>query len=112
MHMVYNVVYVGDILMSDMVRKQIYLEKSQVIAIQRKAEVLGVNESELIRQAIDHDLYGGGVIPTRPDPAAWDEIEAFLAAQAGKPLAGEPYQFNREELYDQRLGRIRGTDPD
>ncbi len=98
--------------MSDMVRKQIYLERSQVKAIQQKAEVLGVNESELIRQAIDHDLYGGGGTPTRPDPAAWDEIEAFLASQVEKPLTGEPYQFNREELYEERLGRIHGTDPD
>jgi hypothetical protein len=98
--------------MGDMVRKQIYLERSQVKAIQQKAEVLGVNESELIRQAIDHDLYGGRGIPTRPDPAAWDEIEAFLASQVEKPLAGEPYQFNREELYEERLGRIHGTDSD
>jgi hypothetical protein len=98
--------------MSDMVRKQIYLERSQVLAIQRKAEVLGVNESELIRQAIDHDLYGGGEIPSRPDPTAWDEIEAFLASQTEKPLVGEPYRFNREELYDERLGRIHGTNPD
>lgn len=98
--------------MGYMIRKQIYLERSQVIAIRHKAKALGVNESELIRQAIDHELYGGAGIPTRPDPAAWEEIEAFLASQAGKPLAGEPYQFNREELYDERLGRIVGTDPD
>ena len=98
--------------MSDMVRKQIYLEKNQVIAIRHKAEALGLNESELIRQAIDRHLYGSGGEPARPDPAAWDEIELFLASQAGKPLAGEPYQFDREELYEERLERLHGTDPD
>ncbi len=98
--------------MGEMVRKQIYLEKRQVRAVRRKAEVLGVNESELIRQAIDRDLYGGEGLPNRPDPAAWEEIEAFLASLADKPLAGEPYQFNREELYDQRLSHSDGTDSD
>ena len=98
--------------MGDMIRKQIYLEKRQVQAIQQKAKAVGANESELIRQAIDRDLYGSGGVPTRPDPAAWDEIEAFLKSQAEKPLTGKPYQFNREELYEERLGRLYGTDPD
>ncbi len=70
----YNMVYIKEKIMGDMVRKQIYLERSQVSAIQRKAANLGVNESEVIRRAIDHELYGSGGVPTRPDPSAWDEI--------------------------------------
>ena len=72
--------------MGKMVCKQIYLERRQVGAVQQKAATLGVNESEVIRQAIDHYLFGNKGIPSRPDPAAWDEIEAFLASQADKPL--------------------------
>ena len=98
--------------MGDMIRKQIYLEKRQVQAIQQRAKAVGANESELIRQAIDRELYGSGGVPTRPDPAAWYEIEAFLASQSEKPLTGEPYRFNREDLYEERLGRRYGTDPD
>ena len=98
--------------MSDMVRKQIYLNKRQVSAVQRKAALLGINESEVIRQAIERDLNSGGVIIPRPVPSAWAEIEAFLAARVGQPLAGEPYQFKRDELYEERLGRYDESNPD
>ena len=98
--------------MSNLVRKQIYLERRQVKALQKKAEVLHINESEYIRQAIDLDLYGSGGIPNRPDPDAWDEIEAFLESQMDLPLAGEPYQFNRDEIYNRPLSRLNGTNLD
>ncbi len=93
-----------------MVRKQIYLEKRQVKAIQQKAEALGVSVSELIRQAIDHELFGAEGILNRPGPGAWQEIEAFITSQAAKPLAGQPYHSDREELYDERLSNFQGTD--
>jgi hypothetical protein len=95
--------------MSDMVRKQIYLEKRQVRAVRKKAEVLRMNVSQYIREAIDRDLYGSGGVPHRPDPAAWDEIETFLASQKEEDLPGEPYQFGRDEIYEERLGRFDGT---
>lgn len=99
--------------MGEMVRKQIYLERRQVKAVQRKAEVLGVNESELIRQAIDRDLYGwGSSVSSHPDPAVWDEIETFLTAQAAQPLSGEPYHFNRSEIYEERSEYLDGIDLD
>jgi hypothetical protein len=98
--------------MGDMVRKQIYLKKRQVKAIQQKAEVMGINESELIRQAIDRDLYGGEGLPTRPDPAAWEEIESFLSLLDGKPQEGKPYHFDRNELYEDRLSRFDDPDSD
>jgi hypothetical protein len=98
--------------MTDMVRKQIYLEKRQILAVHQKAATLGVNESEVIRQAIDHDFYGSGGASTRPDPSAWDEIESFLASRADKRLEGEPYQFNREEIYDDRSGGLNEPDSD
>ena len=88
--------------MTNMVRKQIYLEKRQAKAIQQKAEVLGFSESELIRQAIDRDLFGGTGIPNMPDPAVWETIQSFIQSRANQPLSGQPYQFNREELYEER----------
>ncbi len=98
--------------MGEMVRKQIYLEKRQVSAIHKRAATLGINESEVIRQAIDHDLYGSGAMPTQADPSAWDEIEAFLDSQANLPLAGEAYEFNRDQLYEDRIRRINEPDID
>lgn len=98
--------------MSNMVRKQIYLERRQVRAVQRNAKALGLNASELIRQAIDRDLSRGSSAFSYPDPAAWDEIEAFLASQADKPLEGNAYHFNREEIYGEGIGGFDGTDSD
>jgi hypothetical protein len=98
--------------MSDMVRKQIYLEQRQGVAVQQKAAILGVNESEVIRRAIDRDLYGSGGSPSNADPTAWDEIETFLASVADTPQKGEPYQFNREELHNEWLRRFDEPDSD
>lgn len=98
--------------MNDMVRKQIYLKHRQAKAVQKKAEALGINESELIRQAIDHDLFGSEAALNRPDLTAWDEIQAFLEAPSGISFASEPYLCKREDLYIERLNRLHGTDPD
>jgi hypothetical protein len=99
-------------MMSDLVRKQIYLERSQVKAVQQKAAVLGLNESELIRQAIDRDLFGSGGFPTRPNPNAWEEIETFIASLSLNLQSGEPYQFDRDELYDRHIGVDDAASPD
>ncbi len=98
--------------MSDLVRKQIYLERSQVKAVQQKAAVLGLNESELIRQAIDRDLFGSGSFPSRPNPDAWEEIEGFIASLSVNAQAGEPYHFDRDELYDRHIGTDDAAGPD
>jgi hypothetical protein len=58
-------------------RKADLLEKRQIKAIQHKAEVRGVNESGIIREAIDLHLFGSHGVPAPTVPDAWDEIEAF-----------------------------------
>jgi hypothetical protein len=91
--------------MSDMVRKQIYIEKRQQLALQHRARITGQSESELVRQAIDRELLGTE-LPNRPDPRAWDEVLKFIQElSARKPAGGEPYQFNRDELYEEMLSR-------
>ncbi len=88
--------------MTNMVRKQIYLEKGQAKAIRHKADALGFSESELIRQAIDRDLFGSAGIPNLPDPAVWEQIKSFIDSRVNQPLAGKPYRFHRDELYEER----------
>jgi hypothetical protein len=91
--------------MSDMVRKQIYIEKRQQLALQQRARITGQSEAELVRQAIDRELLGTE-LPNRPDPRAWDQVRQFIhELSARKPVGGEPYQFNRNELYKERLNR-------
>ncbi len=97
--------------MSDMIRKQIYLRKKQVQAIQKRAEASGVTESELIRRAIDDALYGPA-LTNRPDPAALEQIEAFIQSLKAHKPAGQPIQFQRDELYEDRLKRYGAQHPD
>ena len=96
--------------MTDMVRKQVYLKARQIRAIQKRADVLGVSESELIRRAIDNELRGS-FTGFFPDPEAKEGLRKFLLTYQPALLEGSPYRFNREEIYEERLGRYHG-DPD
>jgi hypothetical protein len=91
--------------MADMVRKQIYIEVRQQLALQQRSEATGLSESELVRQAIDRDLYRADM-STRPDPSAWAKARKFIQELRHKnALKGEAYQFDREEIYEERTGR-------
>ena len=98
--------------MSNMVRKQIYIEPRQDALLKRLARVHKTSEAELIRQAIDRQL-GAGIGPKLPpDPDAWEQAYQFmLALQARGPIAGKGRTWKREDLYEERLSRYdRDTD--
>ena len=96
--------------MGMMVRKQIYLTNKQVQAIRKRAKSIGVSESEFIRRAIDQGLYQSS-FTSQPDPSALDAIEAFIKNLKEKQPEGEPIQFNRDEIYKEKLDRY-GVDTD
>jgi hypothetical protein len=55
--------------MTQMVRKQIYIDKRQRAQLKRAAKARGTSEAELIRQAIDVSLPAvGSVCPTMSLP--------------------------------------------
>lgn len=92
--------------MVQMVRKQVYIQRQHEIILKRLSQVRGVSEAELIRQAIDNQV-GGKASSVTPDPGAWEEaLEFMLALQARGPLTGEPRHVRREELYEDREGRL------
>lgn len=90
--------------MSDMIRKQVYLRKKQVQVLRNRAEASGVSESELIRRAIDEALYEDK-IPSYPDPSGLEQIEAFIERLKIVRPEGQPIQFDRDEIYAERLER-------
>jgi len=91
--------------MTQMVRKQIYIQKRQQAVLKRLARARGVSEAELIRQAIDHHV-SAGTRSAQPDPEAWEKAHRFmLALQARGPLHGQPRNWKREDLYEERLSR-------
>lgn len=88
-----------------MVRKQVYIEADQEQFLKRRAAELGITEANLIRQGIN--LLA--VSPTREafDPVAWADEEARLASRARiRPARGGAWRFDRQEVYEERLGRV------
>jgi hypothetical protein len=97
--------------MTQMVRKQIYIEPRQEALLKRLAEDQGVSEAELIRQAIDRRV-GRGEAQTLPDDRAWEEAyRTMQELQARGPLAGQERAWRREDLYEERLSH-HGHDAD
>lgn len=88
------------------IRKQIYLEKRQDRQLKRLAEARGVSEAAVIRELIDARAAGGATSPLPPDPAAWEAILQFIRQRAQSGETGEPYRWNREEIYEERERRF------
>jgi hypothetical protein len=91
--------------MTQMVRKQIYIDKRQRAQLKRAAKARGTSEAQLIRQAIDRQLAGGGAgLPH--DIAAWERALALMRSlQAQGPLPNRRRSWTRDELYDERESR-------
>jgi hypothetical protein len=87
-----------------MVRKQVYIEPQQDRFLKRRASELGVTEAELIRQAIDSLV----LTPAQPpfDPVSWEAVVASMDERASLPTTDEGRTWQREDLYEDRLGRL------
>ena len=96
-----------------MVRKQIYLHKRQIALLKRLSKQRGVSKSEIIRQAIDREeeINQTGFRPMDREQALKELIE-FAFSLREREFSGEPYKFNREELYEERENRWLHKDSD
>jgi len=91
--------------MTQMVRKQIYIDKRQRAQLKRAAKARGTSEAALIRQAIDRQLAGGGAALPH-DAAAWERaMNLMRALQAQGPLPNRRRSWTRDELYEERDSR-------
>ena len=89
--------------MSQMIRKQIYIEPVQEANLKKQAKVLGITEAEIIRRAIDRQMALS--ISGRRDLTAWEREKAFIVQRMAGKLRPGGRKFNREELYEERLNR-------
>ena len=96
-----------------MVRKQIYIPKRQDALLKQLAKQRGVSEAEVIRQALEREVEAPAPA-MRDSKKALDEIFAFVESLKNRPefMTGEPYKFNREELYEERESRWFKDDKD
>jgi hypothetical protein len=93
--------------MSDMmVRKQIYLPPRQNVLLKRLAKERGVSEAEIIRQALEREAQRVKPV-SRTSKEALNELVAFARSLRDRHelMEGEPYQFSRSELYEERENR-------
>ena len=98
--------------MSEMVRKQFYIHKRQQVLLKRLSQARGVSEAEIVRQAIERETAGASLLPTPPDRAAWEEIVHFVEARKALTPGSEgakPYQWNREDAYQERESRFQNS---
>ena len=87
------------------IRKQIYLDKKHNEQLKRLAEARGVSEAEVVRQAIEHEAELPAYRPMAYDPEAFAKFKEAALARRELGITGEPYKWNREELYEERLNR-------
>ena len=91
--------------MAQMIRKQIYIQKSQEERLKKVAEARGISEAEIIRRALEAELKRAGYRLAYDDDA-FAKAHKFMLKMAKRPPV--PYKkrdWTREELYGDRLKR-------
>ncbi len=84
--------------MPSKIRKQIYIEPRQEALLKAIAQLAGISEAEIIRQALDRHL--GSISSQKPNIAAWEAEKAFInQVKQRSPLPGGR-DWRRSDLYE------------
>lgn len=97
--------------MTQMIRKQIYIARTQQVLLARLAKTRGLSEAEVIRQAIEHEAIGGYAQSVATAAKELDAIIRFALSRRALGVDGqETLRWNREDAYSERLERFRRQD--
>ena len=91
--------------MAQMIRKQIYIQKSQEERLKKVAEARGVSEAEIIRRALDVELKRVGYRLAYDDQAMKRLLQAMRDMDKKPPVPQKKRDWTREELYEERMKR-------
>ena len=91
--------------MTQMVRKQIYITRSQQALLKRLSVLRGLSQSEIIRQAIEREGASGAELAGISDSIALEEIIAAAINRQQLGTSHQAYQWDREDIYTERLDR-------
>jgi Zn-dependent peptidase ImmA (M78 family) len=91
--------------MTQMIRKQIYIQKSQEERLKKIAEARGVSEAEIIRRALDVELKRVGFRLAYDDQAMKRLYQAMLDMDKKPPVPRRKRDWTREDLYEERMKR-------
>lgn len=92
--------------MTDMVRKQIYIHRRHAYWLNRLAHARGVSEAEVVRQAIEREVTSTLSKPAPNSSQAWESILSFVDKRNELVAEGAPYNWKREDAYDERETRF------
>lgn len=85
--------------MSDLVRKQLYITQKQESLLKKKAAELGKTEAEIVREALDSNVYM--IDYPKKSVEKWQEEVIFIEARkSGKAVGKKDRSWKREDLYD------------
>ena len=90
--------------MTEMVRKQIYLDKRLDRLVKQRAERAGLSQAEVIRDALEKAFAPRG---QNPQLEAWQELKRFFEERSSLTCKRQDRRWSREELYDERVERQR-----
>lgn len=93
--------------MTDMVRKQIYIHRRHADRLNRLSKARGISEAEVVRQAIEREVAGASSLIAQGNLQAWDAVIAFANNRRELPAEGTPYQWRRDDAYDEREARFK-----
>ncbi len=91
--------------MTVMIRKQIYIPRRQEILIKRLSQSRGISEAEVIRQAIEREINRELIVVDPEKLSAWEQLMQAVEERKAETQSGEPYHWNREEIYAERENR-------
>lgn len=92
-----------------MIRKQLYITEGQDEVLKDQARKLGISEAELARRALSEFLSERSSTATRR-PEALRALLERTRSLSEKHRLPSGYQFDREDLYGERIGRQSGSD--
>jgi len=85
--------------MSTMIRKQVYIEPQQELALKQWSMETGLSEAEIVRQAIERWLKEQAR-QQQHILAAWQAEKAFIADLMAQGVVSGGRMWKREDLYD------------
>ena len=87
------------ILLSDLVRKQLYITRTQENLLKKKAFEMGVTEAEIVREALDNQIYM--IEYPKKSLEKWqDEVEFINSRVSERQKTQKERSWKREDLYD------------
>ncbi len=90
---------------TDLIRKQVYINRRQQLLLKQLARRWGVSEAEIIRRAIDREMTLEDKPYLSDSHSALEEIFQAATARRGQTSGGEPYHFDRADVYEERENR-------